>query len=476
MAMEILNIPLESRASREDLRLFLESCREEAQADGHAKLASITLAVRHVDPLAVLDSIYEPGADHYYVENIFRERAVAGAEAVLKRTFAGSDRFAEMKAFAAEWEDHIIAIGDASLPFVGPLVFSGIGFFADGDSGPFAPAIAFVPCWQVAREGGRYVAAANALIEPDCSVEPIVERIWGAHQTFLSGAYDQPRPAPGYRIVSEQEVGLAGSFEVNVERALAAIEAGRYEKVVLARAMDLEFDNSCQPLRVLDRLRGSYPSCHVFSLQNETGCSLIGATPERLLTVSKGRFETEAIAGSAPRGAGAGEDAALARALLGSEKDQREHAHVVASIRRRLLSQGLETNEPGPARLLSLPNVHHLQTPLEGHMQPGQHVLDVACCLHPTPAVGGTPREPALEDIRAWEPFERGLFAGINGWFDFRGSGEFVVGIRSAQIREHRARLFAGAGIVRGSVAEREFRETAIKMAALLEAIRGGAA
>jgi menaquinone-specific isochorismate synthase len=473
--MDLIDIPLEERTQREGLRLFLESCRDEAEADQHPKLASIALAVRHVDPLAVLDSIYEAGADHYYMENPYRERAIAGAEAVLKKTFSGARRFEEMKAFAQQWEPHIIAIGDASLPIAGPLVFAGLTFFAEPQGSPFDSATAFVPCWQVARFGNVYAAGANALIEPGCSVEPIVERIWAAHQTFSSGAYDQPRPAPGYRILEEAEVGPPGAFEAAVERALSAIEAGRYEKIVLSRAVDLLFDNPCEPLRILDRLRSAYPSCHLFSFQNALGASLMGATPERLVSVSAGHFETEALAGSAPRGQTAGEDAALARALLGSEKDQREHRHVVESIRRRLEGLGLETVHPGAARLLSLPNVHHLQTPISGVMQPGQHVLDLAQCLHPTPAVGGTPREAALEDIRRWEPFDRGLFAGLNGWFDFRGNGEFLVGIRSAQVRDSRARLFAGAGIVSGSVPAREREETAVKMAALLQAIRGGA-
>lgn len=473
--MDFIDIPLEERTQREGLRLFLESCREEAEADGHAKLASIALAVRHIDPLAVLDSIYEPAADHYYMESPVRERAIAGAEAVLKKTFSGPERFAELKAFAREWEPHIIAIGDASLPVAGPLVFAGMTFFADPGGTPFAPATAFVPCWQVARMGNVYIAGANALIEPGSSVEPMVERIWSAHETFSSGNYDQPRAAPGYRILEEREVGPADGFETRVHAALAAIADGKYDKIVLSRALDLLFDNPCEPLRILDRLRGSYPSCHLFSLQNESGESFIGATPERLVSVSAGVYQTEALAGSAPRGRTAAEDAARARALLGSEKDQREHRHVVESIRRRLEAVGLEVAESGPARLLSLPNVHHLQTPIQGRMREGQHILDLANGLHPTPAVGGTPREPALEDIRRWEPFDRGLFAGLNGWFDFRGNGEFLVGIRSAQIRECRARLFAGAGIVRGSVPATEREETSFKMAALLQAIRGAA-
>lgn len=239
--------------------------------------------------------------------------------------------------------------------------------------------------------------------------------------------------------------------------------------------MDLDFDNSCQPLRILNRLRSDYPNCHIFSLQNTSGTSLIGATPERLVGVRGGAYRTEAIAGSAGRDADAGVDARLARELLCSEKDLREHQHVVASICRRLGSLGIEPPNTEAPGLLVLPNVQHLRTPIEGTLPEGRHILDLAEVLHPTPAVGGSPRGPALADIAAWEPFSRGLFAGLTGWFDFRGNGDFAVAIRSALVRGKRARLFAGAGIVEGSDPGAELRETSIKMQALLRCIRGSA-
>lgn len=475
--MEIIDIPLEGRADIDDLRAFLAACREAADTDHHDKIASITLSVRHVDPLAVLDSIYEGDAHHFYTENPFREWAVAGAEAVVAGEWRGPERFRGVRAFADQWDPHIVAIGDMELPFCGPLFFAGFSFFDhhDPSEDTFSAGQVFIPRWQVARKGNRYVAVANALIRPGMDVEPVAQRIWTAHETFTAGTYEQPPEPPVYHILGEREIGPEGAFTANVTRALEAIRRGAYDKIVLARAFDLEFDNSCQPLRILDRLRGDYPRCSVFSLQNERGTSFIGATPERLVSVEEGRYETEAIAGSAARGTSAAGDARLARGLLSSDKDLREHRHVVESIRRRLKSLGLESPAAGEPGLLVLPNVQHLLTPIAGKLPEGMHLLDLAEVLHPTPAVGGAPREAALPDIAAWEPFPRGLFAGLTGWFDTRGNGEFSVGIRSALVRESRARLFAGAGIVEGSVPELEFRETSMKMEALLRCIRGGA-
>ena len=158
-----------------------------------------------------------------------------------------------------------------------------------------------------------------------------------------------------------------------------------------------------------------------------------------------------------------------------SDKGRREHGHVVASIRRHLAELGIGTADPGQPGVLVLPNVQHLQTPIEAELPPNVHILDLVEALHPTPAVGGTPREAAIPDIVEWEPFPRGLFAGITGWFDTRGNGEFAVGIRSALARGNEARLYAGAGIVEGSRADHEHRETSLKMQALLNCIRGQA-
>ena len=475
--MEIIDIPLEGRADPDGLHTYLAACLEAADEDKHVKVASITLSVKHIDPLAVLDSIYEGDAHHFYMENPHREWAVAGAEAVTTSKWNGPDRFKKARAFAAELFEHTIAIGDLSLPLSGPLCFAGFTFMDSGDEAEAAypGGQIFVPQWQVARTGGQYVAVANVLIHPGMDIDPVAGRIWAAHEKFSSYSYDQPPRSPVYHILEEREVGPDGLFAKNVSRALNEIRKGKYNKIVLSRALDLLFDNSCQPLKILNRLRRDYPRCSSFSLQNENGTSFIGATPERLVSVDGGRYETEAIAGSAGRDSSAAEDARLARDLLASEKDLREHRHVVESIRRRLESVGLDAriaDEPG---LLVLPNVQHLRTPIDGEMKEGVHILELVEALHPTPAVGGTPREAVLEDIAGWEPFPRGMFAGVTGWFDSRGNGEFAVGIRSALVRESRARLYAGAGIVEGSVPELEFRETSIKMEALLRCIRGAA-
>ena len=263
----------------------------------------------------------------------------------------------------------------------------------------------------------------------------------------------------------------SGDYRAAVARAAAMIGGGRFDKIVLARCRELTAPGVLHPLKVLNALRQRFPDCYAFSFANGRGQSFIGASPERLLRATGGALLTEALAGSAPRGRTAREDAALGGALLGDDKELREHRHVVASIERRLAPLGLKLVHADRPGLKRLANVQHLHTPVSAELPPGVRLLDVLARLHPTPAVGGSPREAACAHIRELEGFPRGLYGGPVGWIDHRGGGEFLVGIRSALIDGARARVYAGGGIVAGSDPDREFAETELKFKALLEAL-----
>jgi menaquinone-specific isochorismate synthase len=161
----------------------------------------------------------------------------------------------------------------------------------------------------------------------------------------------------------------------------------------------------------------------------------------------------------------------LAHALLRSEKDLREHRLVLESIARRLAQLGMPVDTAARPTLRRLANVQHLATAVSVPLPEGVRLLDALAVLHPTPAVGGTPREAAIAAIRGLEGFPRGLYAGALGWMNGRGGGEFFVGIRSALIEGCHARVYAGAGIVAGSMPEQEFAETELKFAALVDAL-----
>jgi menaquinone-specific isochorismate synthase len=472
----MLRVP-EQRFPRQDpaaLAGFLDFCREEARRDGRPRFGSISLEVRHIDPLAVLQSIYEPRELHFYLEKPAAGEAVAGADALESATFSGPGRFAGVRQWADEVLSRVIAIGDLTAPCGGPRFFAGFAFADEADSGAaFAPATVFLPRWQVAASEGRYVAVANVLVKPDADPAALAARVLAAHAKFSAFPYTAASELPASSSAfSVTEAGGAGWFEAAVTEALARIREGVYRKIVLARAFDLLRETPFQPLETLHRLRSHFPACYGFSLANGRGQSFIGATPERLVRVSGRALQTEALAGSAPRGRTAPEDARLSRALLGHDKDLREHRVVVESIVRRLRGLGLEPAVGESPRLLSLSNVQHLWSPVSATLPPEMHLLEVVAALHPTPAVGGQPREAARADIARLEKFDRGMYAGAVGWFDHAGDGEFVVAIRSALMDGARARLYAGAGIVEGSDPAEEKAETDLKLKALLDTLR----
>ncbi|MEO7412915.1 MAG: isochorismate synthase, partial [Opitutaceae bacterium] len=263
----------------------------------------------------------------------------------------------------------------------------------------------------------------------------------------------------------------SGDYRAAVSQALARIAKGEFRKIVLARIQDIDAAQPLHPLEMLNRLRQRFPDCYSFSFANGKGPSFIGASPERLVRVSKNLLETEALAGSMRRGVSASEDAMLAGELLASDKDRREQEEVLDDIIARLAPLGLNLEFPLKPLIRRFANVQHLHTPIRALLPEGVRLLDVLGALHPTPAVGGSPRDAALACMRELEGFPRGLYAGALGWMNARGGGEFFVGLRSALVEGSIASLYAGAGIVAGSTPEKEFAETELKFKAMLDAV-----
>ncbi|WP_040229287.1 isochorismate synthase, partial [Bhargavaea cecembensis] len=206
----------------------------------------------------------------------------------------------------------------------------------------------------------------------------------------------------------------------------------------------------------------------------ESGDKLFfGATPERLVEVRGDHAGTACVAGSVRRGKSAGEDRLLGDGLLGDPKNRSEHQYVVSMIGEVFRRLCTDVRIPAGPRLLKVRDIQHLFTPVEGVPVPGKDLLDFVEALHPTPALGGTPREAAMPMIRENEGMDRGYYGAPVGWMDAEGNGEFAVAIRSALLEGGTARLFAGGGIVADSVPEEEYEETWVKFRPVMRALGG---
>ena len=226
--MTILPLHPAHNASPEALGAFLAECRAAAVRDGHAKLVSISLAVEALDPLAVLESIFEPAEPHFYAERPTLETAIAGAEIAARHEAHGATRFAAVKSWMDEMLAHTIAVGDVAAPFGGPHFFAAFTFHDEVEPAePFPAATIFVPRWQVALAGRTTTAVANLLVTAEADLEALAARVWRAHQKFQHMGFQETVGLEGDRIAASTfQTREVGAYRAAVAQALAGIEAG----------------------------------------------------------------------------------------------------------------------------------------------------------------------------------------------------------------------------------------------------------
>jgi menaquinone-specific isochorismate synthase len=252
-----------------------------------------------------------------------------------------------------------------------------------------------------------------------------------------------------------------------VAEAVVSLRAGELDKVVLARAIEVTAASGLDGRAVAARLAARFPACFTFLCDG-----LVGASPELLIRRLGRHAESLVLAGTVRRGASPQEDAELERNLLASAKDAVEHRIAAESVREVLERVSADVVADPRPQLLRLANVSHLATHIDAWLpESAPSALALALQLHPTAAVGGTPRLDALTMIRRLESAPRGRYAAPMGWVDASGDGEFAIALRCAQLSGSVARLWAGAGIVAGSDPDSEVAETTAKFDAVLSAL-----
>jgi menaquinone-specific isochorismate synthase len=482
--MLVIPYRLDRLQNQEDLAQFFRTFRQEKSS---IQIASISLEIDPIDPLAVLQSIVRPHQRHFYFEKGQKE-AVLAIETAIDLETEGKDRFIQAKRFIQDTLLRTTQVGDLAAPFSGAHFFCNFSFFDEvSEAGFFPSASIFLPRWQVSRQGDRSTIVANLVIDQQFDPDATASRIWRGFQAIRSVRHEVVGLAIGHKnLLKKQNVSHTDHFKNSVSSVLELIQKNHLHKVVLAHALDVTSPIPFDLITSLNNLRKLYSNCYIFSASNGEGQTFIGASPERLVSIHDRLLETDALAGSAPRGKTVTEDTQLANDLLSNVKELHEHQVVIDSITQHLSHLGLKAQRPlagnskrplagnskrSSARLLQLPNIQHLHTPIQANVPSSVHLLDVVAELHPTPAVAGAPRALACEQIRRFEQFERSLYAAPIGWVDRQGNGEFAVGIRSALLNGCQARLFAGAGVVAGSTPEKELTEVQLKLQALLQAL-----
>ena len=407
------------------------------------------------------------GQPVFYWENPSRSFSIVAVGIAAEIHASGRRRFDDASDQAMELLSSIASRGEKSC---GPMV---VGGFAFGDEDPrerewreFPSARLWIPKLLWVR------SPVGCWLTRVCEVgrETELDRLFSS---TLAGSRSSRLDAAGSDLsmkdLANGKDRLQWSERVEAIRALIA--KGAVRKVVIARRRALQARREVTAAPIIAAARKARPSCFSFWMSGgET--AFLGSTPELLARVAGGRISSDALAGSAPRGATVEEDRRLGQALLRCPKNSLEHGLVVSAVKSVLEAIASPLESPAGPELLRLPEAQHLYTPVSGQLSRPLTVLEVAGLLHPTPAVCGVPREAARSLIDRDEP-GRGWYSGAVGWMTPSGEGELAVALRSALIDGCELSVWAGAGIVKGSEAESEFAETEAKMTALLRSFGG---
>ena len=372
----------------------------------------------------------------------------------------------------------LAALGPARPRLVGGAAFAP----GAADRAPwtgFGDAWFMLPRWTYVRDGAR----AQLVLAVDARDAGDARRWHDELARHHAAPPARPQPAPP---LIELQRASAAQWRDQIIAITDAIARGECSKIVAARTCTVALAGPVRAADLLAALDHRHADCVRVLVQPPGAGALIAATPEQLIRRDGELVWCDALAGtrSIPAGGTAHgrDDATGARAardrliglasaeLVASDKDRVEHDLVVQAIH-AALADCAEVDAPAAPDVRVLRHVVHLHTPFRARLRAPRHVLELVARLHPTPAVGGTPHELAIDWIRSREPAARGWYAAPVGWFDLDGNGEFAVAIRSGVVAGNRAYLWAGAGIVAGSDPDRELAETETKLRVILGAL-----
>ncbi len=448
-----------------------------SRSDGGRGLAWAARTATAIDPVDLFGAAHALGVEAALWLQPAADRSIVGIGRAWAFDGGGPDRFT---AAATAWRgllDAAVSSG-AGVPETGPTLLGGLGFSGRipeaGDPwAPFGPSSLVLPMFAVAQAGtdtGLTIAIGPEQVAGIDAGD--VGRLWDDLHRGALDHRDTPAADPVPLALIDERPDRAG-WDRMVGLFAGAVGRGRIDKVVLARRAVYRAATDLDITAALRHLALTAPESTTFAFARD-GCTFLGATPERLVRTIGRAFETTAIAGSAPRGRDPGEDDRLATALLASEKEREEHAVVVDTLRAGLTPIVDDLQIADTPAILPLRHLQHLVTPITGTTHDEAGLLALAERIHPTPAVGGAPRDIALAMIDEHEGFDRGWYAGPIGRLSADGDGELMVALRCGIVAGRDATLFAGCGIVADSEAEREWAESGLKLRTMLLALGGG--
>jgi menaquinone-specific isochorismate synthase len=447
------------------------------------RLISVTIPFERIDPLAALELLGNPDGFEFYWEHPDESLAMAaGGESAKIRTNT-RDRFENVRQQIEEIKSKTYCCESISHSLAGIHFLGGLSFQEDQQKyhwRDFGNGAFIVPEWMIIRDGELSLLTVTQNVNSETSADELLNNLRSRLQTIIDEIVSfKDNTGVGCNGHSNNTFDFQADHKESAKKqwinavldAKERIADQQFEKIVLAREVIVRYKEEPGPTRMLNFLRNEYPTCFSFMMRVNRHSVFLGSTPEKLVSLRASFLLTDGLAGTISRGKTASEDTVLERQLLRSNKDLQEHKFVVEAIGERLKSLTHSMRHPEQPGIRKYQNVQHLYTPITASMNDGVTPFDVVEKLHPTPAVGGYPREKAIGHIQNLEQIDRGWYAGPVGWLNTNGRGEFCVAIRSGLLSQGHARFFAGCGIVADSVAESEWNETELKFIPMLTAL-----
>ena len=334
----------------------------------------------------------------------------------------------------------------------------------------FSPGLFILPLVSIEQRDGQASIACSLWLRPGDDRQQALEQLLATISELSAG--DAPEAA-----VIPQMTQVAYSpdkthWVESCETILRKFDEGKLDKVILARQTELSFAGKVPAIRFLLDYPFPENAAYRFYFEPVEGRAFVSFTPERLYRRDGDMLETEALAGTVTKGSIEADDLTASKLLLASEKDIREHRFVKDTIYQELQPVCSHIDMQEEVGVLQLNRLAHLLARCKARLLPEfSNDSTVLRQLHPTPAVGGVPREKAMALILSIEPFCRGWYAAPVGWLS-RDAAEFAVGIRSALVNDDKVYLYSGAGLVKGSDPESEWEEVDQKIGDILAITR----
>lgn len=448
------------------LQSFLYKAIDKAASFQKQQLVSWTKEIGAVPLLDVFHRAKNSGKNRIFWMNSTNDFSIVGI-GTAHHIVAEENRFEQLQ---KQWQE---LLEEAMIhdPFhdvgTGLVSLGGMSFDPDKESSglwdKYPTSQLTIPEMMVVHHKDKWYVTMNRFVRADEKMDSLLDEIQQL-EDMLQGPSMNERSFQ--KIVTKKEIEPT-EWKQSVQTAVDAIKQNEAKKIVLAREMRIQLNEDANIAWMLKRLIETQPNSYVFAFEHDDNC-FIGATPERLVYIENDKLLSTCLAGTAPRGKTQEEDEQIAKNLFQDPKNREEHDYVVQMIKNSIENYCEDITIPSEPIVYPLRNLQHLYTPVTAKLKGNGSVFDIIEKLHPTPALGGVPREKALAFIRKEESLDRGWYGAPIGWLDSNHNSEFAVAIRSGLVQKDEVSLFAGCGVMRDSDPEMEYEETGVKFLPML--------